>query len=155
MANARNFGQAWVAFALTVAVHVTDEATHDFLFVYNPLARAIRERLPFLPIPTFTFEIWIAGLAAGILLLLALSLLAFKGNRVLRYIAFPLAIIVGLFNAAGHIGGSLYFHRWMPGVYSAPLLLIVAIWLLIAAGKPWRRTGEKKVIDQVVTRGVR
>ena len=140
----RNFGYAWVAFALTVAVHVTDEATHDFLSVYNPLARAIRERVPFLPIPTFTFEIWIAGLAAGILLLLALSPLAFKNNRTLRYIAFPLAVIVGLFNAAGHFGGSLYFQRWMPGVYSAPLLLLAAIWLLVAAGKPWQQAGEKR-----------
>jgi hypothetical protein len=150
MANARNFGRAWVAFALAVALHVTDEATHNFLSVYNPLARAIRERLPFLPIPTFTFEIWIAGLAAGILLLLALSPLAFKGNRTLRAIAFPLAVIVGLSNAAGHILGSLYFHRWMPGVYSAPVLLIAAIWLLVAAGKPWQPAGEKKAIDQFV-----
>jgi len=143
MANARSFGYAWVAFALTVAVHVTDEATHDFLSVYNPIARAIRERLPFLPIPTFTFEVWIVGLAAGILLLLALSPLALKGNRTLRFIAFPLAVIVGLFNAAGHIGGSLYFQRWMPGVYSAPLLLLAAIWLLAAAGKPWQQPGGK------------
>jgi len=147
MANARSFGYAWVAVALAVALHVTDEATHDFLAFYNPMALWIRSQVPFLPVPVFSFEIWLSGLIAGILLLLALSPLAFKGNRTLRFIAYPLAIIVGLFNAAGHIGGSIYFQRWMPGVYSAPLLLLAAIWLLIAAGKPWQQGGEKKVTD--------
>ena len=33
-------------------------------------------------------------------------------------------------NAALHIGSSVYFHRWMPGVFSSPLLLLVAIYLL-------------------------
>ncbi len=43
------FGLAWIVFALAIAVHVADEAAHDFLSVYNPTVRAIRERLPFLP----------------------------------------------------------------------------------------------------------
>ena len=137
--SSKPFGYAWLAFALAVAVHVADEATHDFLAVYNPTARAIREQLPFLPIPTFTFEVWIAGLAAGILLLLLLSPPAFRGNRRRRFIAIPLAIIVGVFNACLHFGGSIYFHRWMPGVYSAPLLLMAGLWLLVAADKPWRK----------------
>jgi len=129
----RGFGYAWLAFSGAVALHVTDEATHDFLSVYNPAALAIRERLPFLPIPTFTFDIWLAGLIAGIVLLLCLSPLAFRGNARLRLITLPLAVIVGVLNAFGHLGGSLYFQRWMPGVYSAPVLLIAAIWLLFAA----------------------
>ena len=43
------FGYAWIAFALSVAVHVTDEAAHDFLSFYNPAVHAIRARLPFWP----------------------------------------------------------------------------------------------------------
>ena len=144
MVNARNFGYAWVAFAFAVAVHVTDEATHDFLSTYNPTVLWIRERLPYLPLPTFTFPIWLGGLIAGITLLLCLSPLAFRGNRRLRLIAVPLAVVVGVFNAFGHIGSSIYMHRWMPGVYSAPLLLIAAIWLLVAAGMPWPQSGAKK-----------
>ena len=130
----RRFGTAWLVFALAVAVHVTDEATHDFLATYNPIALAIRERVPFLPLPTFSFAVWLGGLIAGIVLLLCLTPLAFRGNARLRLIALPLAVVVGVFNAFGHIGGSLYFERWMPGVYSAPLLLISAIWLLASAG---------------------
>jgi Na+/proline symporter len=129
----RRFGIAWVLFALAVALHVTDEATHDFLTTYNATVHAIRGRLPFLPVPTFTFGVWIAGLIAGILLLLVLSPFAFRGNRALRLIALPLGLIVGVFNAALHISSSLYFHRWMPGVYSSPFLLAAALFLLYAA----------------------
>jgi uncharacterized protein with HXXEE motif len=131
--ESRRFGIAWVLFALAVALHVTDEATHDFLTTYNASVHAIRPRLPFLPIPTFTFPVWLAGLIAGILLLLALSPFAFRGNRALRLIALPLGLVVGVFNAALHISSSLYFHRWMPGVYSSPFLLAAALYLLNAA----------------------
>src|SRR5207248_483626 len=66
----RRFGIAWVTFALAVAVHVTDEAMHDFLSTYNPSVRAIRARLSFLPLPMFSFRIWLALLTAGIFFLL-------------------------------------------------------------------------------------
>lgn len=130
--ESRRFGIAWVLFALAVALHVIDEATHDFLTTYNASVHAIRARLPFLPIPTFTFPLWLAGLIAGILLLV-LSPLAFRGNRALRLIALPLGLVVGVCNAALHIPSSLYFHRCMPGAYSSPFLLAAAIFPLHAA----------------------
>lgn len=129
----RRFGVAWIAFALAIAVHVSDEAMHDFLSTYNSSVRAIRARLPFLPLPTFSFRIWLALLIAGIFLLLCLSPLAFRGNSWLRIVSGPLGILVGVLNAALHIGSSIYFHRWMPGVYSSPLLLAAALYLLAAS----------------------
>jgi hypothetical protein len=129
----RRFGIAWVVFALAVAVHVTDEATHDFLSTYNSSVRTIRARLPFLPLPTFTFRIWLALLVAGVFLLLCLSALAFRGDTWLRIVSRPLSILVGVLNAALHIGSSIYFHRWMPGVYSSPLLLLAAMYLFAAS----------------------
>lgn len=45
---------------------------HDFLTTYNAYVHAIRVWLPFLPLPTFTFAVWLTGLVAGILLLLVL-----------------------------------------------------------------------------------
>ena len=124
------FGTAWVLFAFALAVHVADEATHDFLSIYNANASAIRAQLPFLPLPTFSFRSWLALLIAGISLLLCLAPLAFRGNVWLRKISWPLAVVVGVLNASLHIASSLYLHRWMPGVYSSPLLLIAAICLL-------------------------
>jgi hypothetical protein len=66
-------GWSWVALCLAFAVHVFDEAMTDFLSVYNPAAQAIRDRLPFLPLPIFTLEIWLAGLIAAITMLLLIS----------------------------------------------------------------------------------
>jgi drug/metabolite transporter (DMT)-like permease len=142
----RRFGIAWLAFAASLAIHVTDEATHDFLTTYNASVHAIRARLPFLPIPTFTFSVWLTGLIAGILLLLCLAPLAFRGSRWLRIIAWPLALIVGIFNALLHMGSSLYLHRWMPGVLSAPLLFLAAIFLLARS----RCTVPRSTPDSVI-----
>ena len=137
--KSQRFGYAWAGFALALAGHVTDEAANGFLSLYNPIARALRERL-WLPLPVFTFDVWLAGLAAGILLLFALTPTAFRNDRTLRRIAVPLAVIVGLLNAAGHIAGSIYFGYLVPGVYSTPLLILAGIWLLSAADRPWRKT---------------
>ena len=125
------FGPAWVGLAVALAVHVTDEAIHDFLAVYNPTVLAVRERIGFFPMPTFTFEVWITGLIAGVLLLLGLSPLAFRASRGLRKIAYVLAVLMFL-NGAGHIAGSVYMRGWMPGVYSAPLLIAASVWLWLS-----------------------
>lgn len=127
------FGIAWLAFAAAVAVHVADEAAHDFLSVYNPMVRTIRARLPFLPIPTFSFAVWLGGLIAGIALLFALSPLAFANNAWLRLVAWPLALLIGIGNGLLHLIGSAWFHRWMPGTLSAPLLILAGGFLLRAA----------------------
>jgi hypothetical protein len=126
----RGFGIAWITFALAAAVHVTDEATHDFLSIYNSSVHSMRERLPLLPLPTFSFRIWLSLLIAGILLLLCLSPLAFRGNAWLRIASRPLGLVIGGLNASLHIGSSIYFERWMPGVYSSPLLLLAGLYLL-------------------------
>jgi len=130
----RTFGRAWVAMAVVIALHVTDEAVTDFLGLYNPLVRSIRARLPFLPLPTFTFGVWLAGLALGVALLLGLSPLAFRGSRWIARAALPLSVLM-FGNGLGHIAASFYLGRLAPGVTSAPLLLVASIWLLREA---WR-----------------
>lgn len=127
-----NFGLAWIAFALAVALHVADEASHDFLALYNPNARAIRARLH-LPVPVFTFRGWLTGLIAGIALLLLLSPLAFHGAHWVRVTALPLAILVGIFNGLLHIVGSLFYRKKLAGVLTAPVLLAAGTWLLWSA----------------------
>jgi hypothetical protein len=134
--DSARFGKAWLVFAVTLACHVTDEATHDFLSVYNPNALAIRERFPFLPIPTFTFREWIVGLSAAVLLLVCLTPLAVQGTRWIRIAAVPLGIVVGVLNGTMHIGSSIYMHRLMPGVLSAPLLIAAGVWLVLTAKSP-------------------
>jgi hypothetical protein len=127
-------GQAWIALALALGVHVADEAANDFLSVYNPAVRAIRERAPFLPLPTFSFDVWIAGLAAAVVVLLALSRAVFAGRRWTIAASYALGVLMTV-NALGHIGVTLAQGRPMPGVDSSPLLLGASLWLLIAARK--------------------
>jgi len=134
----RRFGYAWLALCGALAIHVTDEALTDFLSVYNPAVHAIRARLPFLPLPTFTFETWLTGLILGILVLSVLSVLAFRGRRLAAWLAYPYAAIM-LANGLGHFGGSIYLGRWMPGVYSAPLLLFASVLLFVRAREAHRR----------------
>ncbi len=124
-----NFGLAWTAFALAVALHVADEAKHGFLAVYNPNARAIRRRLH-LPVPIFTLRSFLTSLIASICMLLLLSPLAFRGTHWMRVLALPLAILVGIGNALLHVGSSLLYRRKMPGVLSSPVLLAAGTWLL-------------------------
>ncbi|MGZ4854970.1 MAG: HXXEE domain-containing protein [Candidatus Angelobacter sp.] len=129
----RRSGFAWLGFGVAIAIHVLDEATHDFLAFYNPNARTIRERLPFLPLPTFIFRTWLLTLAVGIAIFLCLSPFAFRGVRRARVAAIVVAFLVGIGNAGLHILSSIYYHRWMPGVYSSPLLLLAAIFLIVTA----------------------
>ena len=130
------FGWAWLAATVALAAHVADEASHDFLAWYNPRALRIRAalggRLPFPP--TFTFWPWLAGLTAGVLLLVALAPAAFAGRSWLRPLAYALAVI-HLGNGTLHIVGSLVARRAVPGVVSAPLLLASGAWLAVAAAQ--------------------
>jgi hypothetical protein len=73
---------AWAALTAAFALHVLDEATHDFLSWYNPSALRLREYLGGLPFPpAFTFPVWLAGLGIAILALAALTPLVRPGRR--------------------------------------------------------------------------
>jgi len=125
----RHFGWAWVALCVALAIHVADEALTDFLSVYNPAVRAIRAKIPFLPLPTFTFRVWLGGLIAVTVLLLALSPAAFRGAPGMRPAAYVFGIVM-TGNGLLHLVGSVYMRKAMPGVYSAPIILGAAIFLL-------------------------
>ena len=124
-----SFGWAWLAATAALAIHVADEASHDFLAWYNPRAARIRQALGGFPFPpTFTFLPWFLGLLAAVLLLGALTPSAYARAPSLRPIAYFLsAIHIG--NGLLHLGGSILARRLVPRVLSAPLLLVTGIWL--------------------------
>ncbi len=124
------WGISWVALSLALALHVWDEATHDFLAVYNPTVLAMREQLPFLPLPTFTFESWLLGLIVAIAVLLVLSVFAFQGSRWLKPISYGLAVLM-ILNGMLHLSVSAYQGEMMPGTYSSPVLIAAAVWLIV------------------------
>ena len=124
------YGWAWVALCLTLAIHVVDEALTDFLSVYNPTAKSLRQRWRFLPLPTFSFRAWLSGLVLAVIFLLALSRFAFSGAKWLAPLAYFFAVFM-IVNGLQHIAASIYMRRLMPGTYSAPLLLVCAMYLLL------------------------
>jgi hypothetical protein len=126
----RSWGIAWLGLAFALAVHVIDEATNDFLAVWNPAVEAVRGHIPWAPLPTFTFPVWIGGLTAAIVLLLVVSPWAIRGRAWMRPASYALAILM-MANALGHLAASVAGARWMPGVYSSPLLLAAAVHLLL------------------------
>lgn len=126
----RTFGHAWIALGLALAVHVADEATNDFLALYNPTALAIQERLGGLPLPpTFSFTAWLTGLTLVVLAWLGLAPLAYRGRRWLLPLATTLSVI-HIANGLAHSLTSLWLGRAAPGVWSAPLLVASAVWML-------------------------
>jgi hypothetical protein len=45
---------------------VTDEALTGFLPVYNGIVERIRAGHSWIPLPTFTFPVWLGGLAGNV-----------------------------------------------------------------------------------------
>ncbi len=90
------------------------------------MVRAIRARFPFLPLPTFTFRVWLTGLVLAVGVLASLAPFAIRGAPWMRPIAYAFGIVMAG-NGLLHLVGSVYMRKAMPGVYSAPLLLAAAI----------------------------
>jgi hypothetical protein len=119
-----------VALCLALVIHVVDEALTDFLSVYNPTVKALRQRWRFLPLPTFSFRVWLGGLIVALIFLFALSPFAFSVAKWLAPFAYFFAAFM-IVNGLQHIVASVYMRKLMPGTYSAPLLLICAAYLLV------------------------
>jgi hypothetical protein len=121
----RRWAAAWGALTGAFALHVIDEATHDFLAWYDPIAASIQARLgvPFPPV--FTFRVRLGGLCAAVVLLGALTPLVRRGRRWLVAAALVYAGI-HLVNGTIHLVGSALAGRVLPGTLSAPLLVAAA-----------------------------
>jgi hypothetical protein len=114
--------RAWLLLVAALAVHVADEASTDFLEFYNPLVLSIRSGLAWFPMPTFSFGVWITGLGFLVLVLALLAPAVRRGAVATRAASWVFCVIMFM-NGIGHLAGSLYFDRWLPGATSAPLLL--------------------------------
>lgn len=130
--------RAWLLLVGALAIHVLDEALTGFLDFYNPLVSGIRARLPWFPMPTFTFEVWIAGLVALVVVLACLRPLVRRGAAGTAAASWVLSVIM-FGNGVGHLAGSMYFNRWLPGATSAPLLLAGSALLARATWQRRRR----------------
>jgi len=134
----RRLGIAWILMWAALALHVIDEALNGFLYIYNPTVLALRETLGWWPMPTFSFEGWLAGLTAGIGILVALTAFAFRNAVWLRPFVYMCAIVC-IANACAHTLATIFgrtvstvhFSRPAPGFVTAPILLFAGIYALV------------------------
>jgi len=132
-----NLGLAWLLLCIAFLLHVIDEATNDFLLIYNDTVTRLNENLSILTLPTFTFENWLTLLVIVILLLFSLSIFANRNKKWMIKLSYIYGIVM-LLNGIGHIIGSIYLKIWMPGVYSSPILLFTSIYVLWSASQQWK-----------------
>lgn len=123
--------RAWLALTTSLALHVVDEATNDFLSFYNPMVLRMRERYDWFPMPTFTFWPWLIGLTLLVVFLYALTASVRRGGRWVKVAGYPFAFIM-LLNGIGHIWFAVSEGRMIPGVWTAPLLLAASLYMFIA-----------------------
>lgn len=121
--GSRRHARAWLGLTAALALHVVDEASNDFLALYNPTVTSLRQQFPWLPLPRFTFGVWITGLAAAALLLAALTPAVRRGARRWVYLSFPFAGIMAV-NGVGHLVWSLRLGYPVAGAWTSPLLLV-------------------------------
>ena len=133
---------AWIVLCGALAIHVADEALTDFLAIYNPAVISMRAKYPWLPLPAFVFEIWLALLVFAVVSLAASSCFVWRGRWAMRPISHVFAGFM-LLNGLLHIAGSIYFGYFMPGVYSSPLLIAASV-LLITSTRAYSSNKEAR-----------
>ena len=121
---------AWVLMLSAVAVHVLDEASTGFLPLYNNVAQSLRASLGLSFPPAFSFQTWLVGLIIAIIIGFALTPLVSRGGRLIRILTTAVGMLMVL-NALGHMLGSAYLGRLLPGFWSSPLLLVTAVYVVL------------------------
>jgi hypothetical protein len=127
---ALHWGFSWIALCLAFAAHVFDEAIHNFLSFYNPVAASMREAFSLLPLPVFNVKSWLTLLILIILVLLSLSIFAFQPAKWMKPLSYIFLVIMFI-NGLLHIIGSIVMGMAIPGVISSPLLLLAAVYLFV------------------------
>jgi hypothetical protein len=119
--------RAWTLLVGAFALHAADEALTDFLDFYNPLVLSIRPAWSPFP-PTFDVGTFLGVLIVASAVLALMTPAVRRGWPGTRLASWVFAIIMFL-NGVGHLAGSLYWNRWLPGATSAPLLLLASVYL--------------------------
>lgn len=143
------FGGPWLAMCFGMALHTWDEAAHDFLAYYNATVLTLHGHFPWIPRMDWEFRSWLGTLIFINLVLFALTPFAYRNARWLRGVAYVVAGIQfmnGMVHIAATLRGytvpSVRFDGPAPGVYSAPVLLVLAAYLF------WSLRRSRKSMDR-------
>lgn len=143
--STRRQAQTWFVLVAVLALHVVDEAMSGFLDFYNPLVTRLRSRVSWFPMPTFSFDVWLGGLIALVIVLAPIGVAVRRGAPGTRVASWAFAAIM-LLNGVGHLAGSVYFGHWLPGTTTAPLLVVGSVLLIRATAAA--STGPRHLDDR-------
>lgn len=130
------FGLAWFLLCIVFALHVWDEAAHDFLGYYNATVLTLYGHFSWFPRIDMQFREWLIGLIVAIAVCTALTPFAFRNAgwlRPLAYVYSGIQFLNGTMHTLAQIHGgtvpSVRFEGVAPGFYTAPLLLAASAYL--------------------------
>jgi len=132
--------RAWVFLCLALGLHVTDEATTGFLSVYNPTVIALRKTWGWVPMPVFSFEVWLIGLILAVAALLGLSVFVLRGARWMRPLAYLFAALMIAVSPPLIERGNL---GWFKSEPLAILMFVAASYLLLTVFDKERDVSSK------------
>ena len=89
--TATSFGTPWLLLCLAFAMHVWDEAAHDFLSYYNSTVLALYGHFSWLPRMAMQFRTWLAALLVGESGAAGAYAVGLSKREVLRPLAYVLA----------------------------------------------------------------
>ncbi len=130
--------QAWLALTVVLTLHIIEGALRDYLAFYNPLAMSLRDTLLWTWMPTFTLAAWLGGWIVILGVLYGMTWFAVYNARWIIWAAIAYAEVMFLY-AAAKLGFAIYLEKAIPGVLTAPLLVIAASWLTVEALLALRR----------------
>lgn len=114
---------AWLVLCAVLAVHIGEEASRDFLRLWNPEVTALG-----MTALRFSFPVWITLMVLAVVGLLILSYWVRRGTWWTIYAAY-IFIFLMLSNGLAHLAFSVYEGAWMAGAYTSPLLIVGSIYL--------------------------
>jgi hypothetical protein len=129
-----NVGKAYLALGIAQTLHSMEEMTahlYDFFWTATAL---IRHLIPFVPQFRMKPEVFAVLNMAIIAVILASLPFADANRRWATGLAWFWAV-VEIINGIGHLSGTVVFPGYMPGAFSAPLLLITGVVLLVQLSK--------------------
>lgn len=83
---------AWACLAGALGLHVADEALTGFLPFYNSIITLLRNTYGWVPLPTFTYGVWLGEFAPGVYsfpILLAAAIALVVTTRQTRHAQVP------------------------------------------------------------------
>jgi len=87
----RGFGLAWLLLCVVFALHIWDEAAHDFVGYFNATVLTLYGHFSWFPRIDMTFREWLTGLLIALMVCLALAPFAFRNSGWLRPLAYLFA----------------------------------------------------------------